>query len=74
MGETKAKAAGRVTRPKRRPGRPPSIGPKKEQIFTGLLPDIVDRVDAVARREGTSRSAMLAIFIEESLKAWEKSK
>lgn len=66
-----AKAATRV---KRGRGRPPSTGPKKEPIFTGLLPDVVERLDRLAAADGRSRAAMLAILVVEALEAREKSK
>jgi hypothetical protein len=69
-----AKGTGRVRAPKRGPGRPPSTGPKREPIFTGLLPEVVARVDAEATRDQRSRSVMLAILIEEALTAREKSR
>jgi hypothetical protein len=68
-----AKSAERVRPPKRGRGRPPSTGPKKEPIFTGLLPTVVERLDALAARESRSRAAMLAILVEEALTAREKS-
>jgi hypothetical protein len=64
----------KVKTEKRGRGRPPSTGPKKEPIFTGLLPDVVARVDAQAVEETRSRAAMLAILIEEALAAREKSR
>jgi hypothetical protein len=64
----------RVKEPKRGPGRPPSAGPKKEPIFTGLLPSVVEQLDALAAGENRSRAAMLAILVEEALEARRKSK
>jgi hypothetical protein len=72
--ETMAKNTERAKGAKRGPGRPPSTGPKKEPIFTGLLPDVVERLDAEAARENRSRAAMVAILVEEALQAREKSK
>jgi hypothetical protein len=69
-----AKSTERVRAPKRGPGRPPSTGPKKEPIFTSLLPEVVKRVDAEAVRDERSRAAMLAVLIQEALAAREKSR
>jgi hypothetical protein len=68
------KAGDRVKELKRGRGRPPSDGPKREAVFTSLLSEVVERLDAEANREQRSRSAMAAILIEEALKAREKSK
>ena len=64
----------RVKEPKRGPGRPPSKGPKPAPIFTGLLPEVVAKLDALAAREDRSRAAMLAILVQEALVAREKAR
>ena len=51
------------------PGRP---RPAKKQITVTVDPDLVGRLDTLARRMGQTRSAMLSLLVFEALQARDK--
>lgn len=61
-----------VTEPRR--GRPRTSAPGSRAVYTDLAPEVLAAVDAAALKDRRSRSATVAILIEEALAAREKLK
>lgn len=55
--------------PDRKPGRPRTSEPGSKAVFTTLGPSVLSDLEDLAATERRSQSAMVAILIEEALRA-----